>query len=55
MDQGYCKIDDERPYLILEIVDWVTLKYLKQSNSIELAEYSVANEIIDEPAFNWLF
>ena len=34
-------------------VDWVTLKYLKQSNPVELVEYDVANEISDEPAFNW--
>ena len=35
--------------------DWVPLKGLKQSNSVELAEYAVANEISDEPAFNWWF
>ena len=34
-------------------VDWVPLKDLKQSNPVELAEYDVANEISDEPAFNW--
>ena len=28
-------------------VDWVPLKDLKQSNPVELAEYSVVNEIID--------
>ena len=34
-------------------VDWVTLKDLKQSNPVELSEYSVENEISDETAFNW--
>ena len=34
-------------------VDGVPLKDLKQSNPVELAEYSVANEISDEPSFNW--
>ena len=34
-------------------VSWVPLKDLKASNPIELAEYAVANDISDEPAFNW--
>ena len=34
-------------------VDWVTLKDLKQSDPVELAEYAVENEISDEPDFNW--
>ena len=33
--------------------EWVPLKALKQSNPIELAEYAVANNIQDEPAFRW--
>ena len=33
-------------------VDWVPLKDLKHSNSVELAEYAVGNEISDEPALN---
>ena len=32
---------------------WVSLKDLKVSNAVELAEYAVANNIDDEPAFNW--
>ena len=28
-------------------------KNLKQSNPVEMDEYAVANEISDEPAFNW--
>ena len=32
---------------------WIPLKDLKVSNPIELAEYSVANKIDKEPAFNW--
>ena len=34
-------------------VDWVPLKYLKQSNPVELAEYDVVNQISDEPDFIW--
>ena len=34
-------------------VDWVPLKDLKASNPIELAEYAIANNIEDEPAFKW--
>ncbi len=33
--------------------EWVPLKSLKQSNPVELAEYAVANNIQDEPAFRW--
>ena len=33
--------------------DWVTLKDLKHPNPVELAEHSVTNDIIDEPALNW--
>ena len=29
------------------------LKGLKDSNPVELAEYAVANLILDEPAFKW--
>lgn len=32
---------------------WVPLKDLKESNPVELAEYAVANQIDDEPAFKW--
>ena len=34
-------------------MNWVPLKDLKASNPIELAEYAIANNIADEPAFNW--
>ena len=34
-------------------MDWVALKDLKEANPLELAEYAVANNIDDEPAFNW--
>jgi hypothetical protein len=33
--------------------DWLPLKELKASNPIELAEYAVANKIVEEPAFAW--
>ncbi len=33
--------------------DWIDLKYLKDSNPIELAEYAVANRIQEETAFKW--
>ena len=32
---------------------WVPLKDLKVSNAVELAEYAIANNIDEEPAFNW--
>jgi hypothetical protein len=31
--------------------DWVKLKDLKDLNPVELAEYAMANLIVDEPAF----
>ena len=34
-------------------VDWVPLKYLRQSNKVDLAEYAVENEISGEPAISW--
>ena len=33
--------------------DWTDLKDLKESNPVELAEYAVANKIVEEPAFKW--
>jgi hypothetical protein len=33
--------------------DWVDLKDLKASNPVEVAEYAVANKIVEEPAFKW--
>ena len=32
---------------------WLDLKDLKDSNPIEVAEYTVANKISEEPAFAW--
>ena len=32
---------------------WVPLKYIKQSNPVELDEYSMANDISDETDFSW--
>ena len=32
---------------------WVTLKYLKDSNRIELSEYTINNKIECEPAIYW--
>jgi hypothetical protein len=32
---------------------WVKLRDLKASNPVELAEYAVANQIAEEPAFKW--
>jgi len=34
-------------------MSWVLLKELKASFPIELAEYVVANKIVEEPAFAW--
>ena len=32
---------------------WVKLKDLKESNPVEVAEYAVANRLVEEPAFKW--
>jgi hypothetical protein len=34
-------------------LDWLPLKDLKDSNLVELAEYAVANKILEEPVFKW--
>ena len=33
--------------------NWLPLKDLKESNPVELAEYAVANKLVEEPAFAW--
>jgi hypothetical protein len=33
--------------------DWIPLKDLKESNPVELAEYAISNELVEEPAFKW--
>ena len=33
--------------------DWIALKDLKESYPVELAEYAVNNNLVDEPAFKW--
>ena len=33
--------------------DWISLKDLKKSNPIQLAEYAIANQFVEEPAFKW--
>jgi hypothetical protein len=37
----------------LESLDWIQLKELKESDSVEAAECAVANKIAEEPAFAW--
>jgi hypothetical protein len=32
---------------------WIPLKDLKESNPVQVAEYAVANKILEEPAFAW--
>ena len=32
---------------------WVSLYDIKESNPIEMAEYAVANKLVEEPAFRW--
>jgi hypothetical protein len=32
---------------------WVPFKDLKESNPVEIAEYAIANQIAEEPAFAW--
>jgi len=36
-----------------QTTSWVPLKDLKESNPVEVAEYAVANKIVEEPAFAW--
>jgi hypothetical protein len=33
--------------------DWISLKDLKESNPVEVAEFAIRNQIHDEPAFAW--
>ena len=35
------------------LTSWVQLKDVKDRNPIELTEYTVANKILEEPAFKW--
>ena len=35
------------------LVSWEKSKDLKDSNLIEVAEHAVADQLVDEPAFNW--
>lgn len=32
---------------------WLSMKDVKESNPVMLAEYAVANKLVSEPAFNW--
>jgi hypothetical protein len=32
---------------------WIPLKDLKESHPVQVAEYALANKILEEPAFNW--
>mmetsp|Transcript_38882 Transcript_38882/g.90460 ORF Transcript_38882/g.90460 Transcript_38882/m.90460 type:complete len:146 (+) Transcript_38882:1692-2129(+) len=32
---------------------WLLLKELKETNSVEVAEYAINNRIADQPAFEW--
>ena len=32
---------------------WLPLKEVKETNSVEVAEYAIANRIDKEPAFDW--
>jgi hypothetical protein len=32
---------------------WIELKTMKESNTVEVAEYALANQISHEPAFDW--
>jgi len=34
-------------------VSWEKLTDLKASNPVEVAEYAVANRLVEEPAFKW--
>eukprot|EP01082_Thalassiosira_pseudonana_P000209 g18.t1 g18 contig1:46045-47384(+) len=51
------KITTDGWELLVEFKDgtteWVKLKDVKDSNPIELAEYAIANQLQEEPAFKW--
>ena len=32
---------------------WVSLHDVKESNPVQMAEYAVANKLVEEPAFRW--
>jgi hypothetical protein len=53
--QAKPKITTQGWYLVVQWKDgslsWEKLKDLKASNPIEVAEYAVANRLIEEPAF----
>jgi hypothetical protein len=34
-------------------ISWENLKDLRASNPVEVAEYDVANRLVEEPAFKW--
>ena len=36
-----------------QTTNWIPLKDLKESNPVELAEYAMANKLLEEPAFAW--
>ena len=36
-----------------QLLDWIPLKDLKESNPIKLGEYAVTNHIVKEPALKW--
>jgi hypothetical protein len=35
------------------MMDWLPLKDLKESCLVQVAEYTVANKITEQPAFAW--
>ena len=41
------------PNQVEERIQWVRLKYLKESNSDDVAEYATARGIREEPVFSW--
>ena len=32
---------------------WISLKDFKESNPVEVADYAVAHQLVEEPAFKW--
>jgi hypothetical protein len=48
---------DDGPFWLVQWKDgsirWEKLKDLKASNPVEVAEYAVANRLVEEPAFKW--
>jgi hypothetical protein len=57
MVEWFQKLQQKGHFLLVKRKDgsmsWEKLKDLKDSNPVKLAEFAVANRLVEEPAFNW--